>query len=529
MHAVISLKRLIPRRKWARYMVGSISCLCILLAVDMIWVRVWRNIPIGYSATRLTGPLRADGAVNYAAAIDRAYGAGVTPKNNAVPLLIKAIGTRPITEPGLRTFRRRLFLILGIKSPAHSSRLQSYSQWVVKQLGNSLANAQWDMDVAHVDNVFRSHPWTEKEFPMAARWVQACAKPLAILHRAVQRPRYYFPIVAMRDENMGNSYLEYFYVLAGAATAMAMFRLGQGNINAAITDIDDTQRLAALTSQSPSMLQRFSSFSIGYLGMGAEAAAAGTGKLSKSQLEVLRRNTLPKSAIWPMAKQINFERFIGLAFLYRAARQGPRTLLSEFNATNPNGPPKFPPLSDRLMDALVPVDFAACMQRKNTLYDLMVSAMGKPSYAQRKAAMAALIQRENQFAAHHPLLMKSSPMDRTLPEIAKNMAQVCGGNIEEALMKRKITLLAIALAIYMDDHSRYPRRLAALVPHYVPKIPLDGFSGKPLMYRVTDHGQSFLLYSVGPNGKDDGGKSYPHGDDIAVRGGAVTTRHNTLK
>ena len=82
--------------------------------------------------------------------------------------------------------------------------------------------------------------------------------------------------------------------------------------------------------------------------------------------------------------------------------------------------------------------------------------------------------------------------------------------------------VAFALAAYHGDHGRYPKRLGLLAPKYLKTIPSDLFAGKPLQYRVTPKG--YLLYSVGRNGKDEGGRWYddkPPGDDPRVRMPAV--------
>jgi hypothetical protein len=50
------------------------------------------------------------------------------------------------------------------------------------------------------------------------------------------------------------------------------------------------------------------------------------------------------------------------------------------------------------------------------------------------------------------------------------------------------------------------------------RISQDIFSGNPLIYRPSETG--YLLYSVGPNGKDDGGRGPdddPSGDDLVIR------------
>ena len=62
-----------------------------------------------------------------------------------------------------------------------------------------------------------------------------------------------------------------------------------------------------------------------------------------------------------------------------------------------------------------------------------------------------------------------------------------------------------ALRAYRVEHHTYPATLAALAPGYLPRVPQDPFAlSDPLRYRRI--GNSYLLYSVGPDGKDDGGK-----------------------
>ena len=67
-----------------------------------------------------------------------------------------------------------------------------------------------------------------------------------------------------------------------------------------------------------------------------------------------------------------------------------------------------------------------------------------------------------------------------------------------------ITLTACALQAYHRDNKRYPDSLAALGGVYIDKLPVDPFRGKSLRYRLQ--GDKFLLYSVGPNLKDEDGK-----------------------
>ncbi len=68
--------------------------------------------------------------------------------------------------------------------------------------------------------------------------------------------------------------------------------------------------------------------------------------------------------------------------------------------------------------------------------------------------------------------------------------------------------VACALERYRLANGEYPGSLDALAPQFIEKIPHDVINAQPLHYRRMDDGQ-FLLYSVGWNGKDDGGITPP--------------------
>jgi len=66
-----------------------------------------------------------------------------------------------------------------------------------------------------------------------------------------------------------------------------------------------------------------------------------------------------------------------------------------------------------------------------------------------------------------------------------------------------VTILGVMR--YQKETGRYPTDLNELVAAgYLNRLPIDPYSGGPLVYRRNDGG--FLLYGLGPNLKDDGGK-----------------------
>ena len=64
---------------------------------------------------------------------------------------------------------------------------------------------------------------------------------------------------------------------------------------------------------------------------------------------------------------------------------------------------------------------------------------------------------------------------------------------------------AIALERYRLAHGEYPEALDGLAPQFITQVPHDVIGGQPLKYRRTADGQ-FVLYSVGWNETDDGGR-----------------------
>lgn len=71
------------------------------------------------------------------------------------------------------------------------------------------------------------------------------------------------------------------------------------------------------------------------------------------------------------------------------------------------------------------------------------------------------------------------------------------------------TRLMLALAAFRSEQGVYPPTLDALAPRYLPVIPEDPVTGKPLAYRVLDPAATtasgYALYSLGLDGLDDGG------------------------
>ncbi|HOW71834.1 MAG TPA: hypothetical protein PKY77_14635 [Phycisphaerae bacterium] len=66
-------------------------------------------------------------------------------------------------------------------------------------------------------------------------------------------------------------------------------------------------------------------------------------------------------------------------------------------------------------------------------------------------------------------------------------------------------LTMLALEQFRLAKGRYPQQLADLIPHYLPRLPVDYADRGVLRYRLK--GEHYTLYSIGPDGIDDRGQT----------------------
>jgi hypothetical protein len=100
------------------------------------------------------------------------------------------------------------------------------------------------------------------------------------------------------------------------------------------------------------------------------------------------------------------------------------------------------------------------------------------------------------------------------PALTKCFVSVAKG---EAM--HRLSRLGLAATAYRLKHGKLPASLEVLTPEFIPRIPTDPFDGKPMRMKID--GADLLIYSIGPDAKDDGGTVGPSLDgwngDIVFR------------
>jgi hypothetical protein len=378
------------------------------------------------------------------------------------------------------------------------------------------------------------NPWSAKDDPLLAAWLDTNARPLVLVGEASRRPRYYMPQISTNSRFVVMALLlpqsAQYREAARALVARAMLKAAAGDTDSGWADLMTVFRLGGLLGQSPHLLGRMVGIVVSDIACQATQALAGRERLSPGRARLMLGDLQSLPEVPDLADSIDHsERFELLDVAVTCSREN------------------FIDLSDiggsAQRASVVGVDWNKVLRTVNQLYDQQVDVFRHPTFTTRKevgerieAERKACQARVNRLFRSPWLYFRAPIRLRGSNEVADYLISVLTRSLSEthisgdrARTDRSLTLLSLALAAYRAEKGHYPEKLDDLSPDYLERIPEDVFTGQPLKYNRTADG--YLLYSFGPNMTDDGGqsgrKADPKKDDIAVRvppGEGPTTR-----
>lgn len=424
-----------------------------------------RQITIGPQTTYLTGPLTADGYVNYIAALEQQAAEGATPENNAVVLLWEAFGAKETTvEEWEEQFHR-----LGAPVPANSA----------------------------VDEI-----------------------PLDLLVEASRRSQYYAPFIVHTPDQqvprlhtvllpLSQSLREGITRLAGRAGQ----RMAAGDIDAAWDDILACHRLARLVAQDPFIIN--STIGMAHANTASEAAQSllAADALSAEQARRCLRDLEELPEFRTIADKI--DRSERLAILDSATAFARGEPLAPYDETN-----------DVSLALTGAIDWDIVLGSINDHFDRLAAAMRDPDLQQRAHRLKALAD-EGETLSGARIAFGLQAFLGGRKQASRDLVKVIIGAAPEfyftalrsetdMMARNRAVHIGFALAAHQREHGAYPESLAALAPDPLDKAPVDPWTGGAFVYHRTEDG--FVLYSVGPNQRDDGGglTSFTGADDAMM-------------
>jgi hypothetical protein len=382
-----------------------------------------------------------------------------------------------------------------------------------------------------------AEPWTAKKYPLYAEWLNANRKPLGKIREATRRPKYYSPLIAAGERpHLVNCLATVDLGSRNCARFLrqdAMLAIGEGRIEDAENDLLACHRLGRLVCQGPLFIDFLTGVAIDGTACWGDRTLAQSGRLSAAQALSYRKKLLELPPLPKTSDKFDLgERVWLLDNIPLIARDGPGSV-KDLLTVIPGKKPSERLLSQFSSISTTDFDWDTVMRTSNSWFDRMVAAGRKPTRAERVQAWQKIddelrhITQENKSDADIEKALSNGQPARAV--LAKKMGDIlisslaaplkggCGAEIRREV-DNDLSQFVLALSAYRSDRGSYPERLTALTPEYFPDFPEDCYTASDYIYRRD--GNAYLLYSVGPNGKDDGGadrEKDPENDDIAIR------------
>ena len=476
-------------------------------------------VTISEKTTRITEPLRKDGFPDYVAALNDICAEGVTADNNAAVLFMQAFGPGPIHE----AMRPRFFRMLGIEEPpSEGAYLVSFEGFCEQHAAGEEQIGDGEAFEKRLDAYSQAmeRPWSADEFPEVAAWVAANAAPLALIVEGTQRPRYYAPMISSSDDDSSDMVilvllpvLQELREAARLLKARAMLRIQEGDINAAWQDLLACHRLGRLAAQDPTLIGALVGIAIDSVAINGDTWIAADGRISTAVAERIVTDLQTLEPFPPMVESLDTaERFAFLDAVCAVASG--RASLSDLTGDGSVEPPGW---VTRTAAAIL-VDWDSILRKGNRWYDRMVATAELGTFRERREAFAVIEADLDQLGASvgdarnvwsviiSPRATVSEQLGNVFVSLLLPALSAAMEAEGRAMALGRMNEVTFALAAYRAAHGTYPATLADLEQEQKTPLPGDPFSGEAFRYRREDEG--FVVYSVGPNLRDDDGKVY---------------------
>jgi hypothetical protein len=531
---------------------------------------------IGKETTYLTEPVREDGTIDYLAALNNRLSEGVTPENNAFVDIARVmrrdawqsqahrrfvfdrLGVDPPAEDAPRlmdfdAFMKKYGVDFAAKdTPSKQAFLEKLRAAIDAQDGLSpKALDAWLADHTPTSNKPATRPsgggrgtggimgrtqpqddqpslpegpWRAADRPLVFAWLKRNEPMLVRITEAANKPEFYAPYWASEGPEVVSSLMPWLGSMGQAGetfAARARLFIAQGDLTSAWRDVMTIQRLGGSMPEDGALIAHLVGVSLRGMGHTVVQKIASSPDMTRKLTQQIQQDLSELSAPPPSADAFDYtQRLMALdatVYLWRSAQRGKVRSEELLNTKQlPRNPDIFNP--------------NPTLRKLNDLYDDLAKMGRKDSFPKYKKAMGRRKQKMDQASTQVDDIwwLKRVGIFLAPPSTRREfVSKQVGDQLMSIFMpaasaayraewktkaQRDLAQVAIALAGYRAEHGAYPEQLSALSPDWLNNVPDDLFIEKPLHYNRRGADEA-ILYSVGPDQKDDGGEEP---DDLRV-------------
>lgn len=318
-------------------------------------------------------------------------------------------------------------------------------------------------------------------------FIQANREPLKAARVAAERPSSRYPVRLSAGMGANLPHLNPVRTVAGALVLEAIVAAEEGDADLAVADVVAGVRVAdSLASLPVSMSVLYSHTLYRMVAQGSQRV------LSRHLLSDVQLMSLQQAWSNSLALPAAERAMVGMIALYDSVRT-----MSTQNALR-----QFDRGTDGNVESLVgTIRFGlyAAAGGLRTDYGVLVENWDQRRLAAQLEYPQRLVEEGKAKSRLEERLSTSY-----LP-VARYFSSGDHEGTAQSIALRRAALTACAVERFRLKHSsKLPERLDQLVPEFLTAVPLDPFDGRPLRYSLT--GDGYVLYSVGPDKADDGGR-----------------------
>jgi hypothetical protein len=354
------------------------------------------------------------------------------------------------------------------------------------------------------------HQTTPTQRKFIERWIEDRKEALRLVVAGAQKPYYWQEYQAGEDGaalSIRLPHMAGFRLLASALRWRAWLNAEQGRYENAFHDIESSYRLAQHLTTGGTLIEQLVGITIETFTVDTLYEILGQYEIDSLTLAVVQKDFEKTMAGEDSAVSFKAARLLAFDEIQRCFTQGRLggghlylKRLAHIRYWFPTDP------LERLLN-----------QRRWTapIHILFTH----PNRQETREMVDRLYDFSDEAARKTPAQLRAENMD-----IEDNAMQIIKGNIllemfvvpaitrigEQCHLSKthvQAAITILGLLRHKKDKGFYPENLQELITTgYLKELPMDPYSDKPLVYEKTD--DTFLLYSLGPNFKDDGGQVF---------------------
>lgn len=490
------------------------------------------KVKIGRDTTYIDGPITKDGYVDYIAHLNKVLSKDVTAENNAAVLLLKASPGEITSEK----YMKRYCKALGIAPlPLKGDYYQDAFKYAWSEEERKRKRKLTDVEKNEIMESIREEydkvmegPWKRAEHPLFAKWLDDNEKYLDLIRKASLRKHYYHPMLGGDGEGDPGSVIaillpqvqssrEY----GRALTIRAMMYLGEGKIEKCTEDLLTMRRLGNHIATGSTIVEQLVGIAIIGMTQSVEQKMAFSGRLSADELLDYRSKMNKTRAKTNMVKSFGqCERFMYLDAVQQVMRGG-ATGLNEIVGMAGSGfdggtAPKTQ--MRKLVDQVISnsTDWMITMQEGNRIYDKYENILKSDDWVVQDKGLEQMdkeIQEITKSVGGTAGMVKAmlggpeyrgKMMGKVFVSLLLPALNAATTAERRAQVMDDLTYIVLSAAAHKAEMGDFPESIKNFRGRAGDNLPIDRYAEDD--YHYQRKGEGFIVYSIGPNRKDDQGR-----------------------